>query len=149
MLKGFEELTTDIKTSIRITMGIINTLFGSSDKNSKKKESFVNWIPLTSVEQLNEIEKLSEKEPIAIFKHSTRCGISSMVIKRFENSFDESLKNLKVYYLDLLNYRDISNEVGYKFQVHHQSPQLLIIKNKEAVAHASHYEIARIDLKSF
>ncbi|SEB38105.1 bacillithiol system protein YtxJ [Tenacibaculum sp. MAR_2009_124] len=130
-------------------MGIINTLFGSSDKNSKKKESFVNWIPLTSVEQLNEIEKLSEKEPIAIFKHSTRCGISSMVIKRFENSFDESLKNLKVYYLDLLNYRDISNEVGYKFQVHHQSPQLLIIKNKEAVAHASHYEIARIDLKSF
>ncbi|CAM1362788.1 bacillithiol system redox-active protein YtxJ [Tenacibaculum xiamenense] len=130
-------------------MGIINSLFGSSDKNNKKKESFVNWIPLTSIEQLNEIENISESEPVAIFKHSTRCGISSMVIQRFEKSFDESLKDFKVYYLDLLSYRNISNEIGYKFQVLHQSPQLLVIKNKEAVAHASHYDIAGIDLKSF
>ncbi|AZJ31672.1 bacillithiol system protein YtxJ [Tenacibaculum mesophilum] len=128
-------------------MGVLNTIFGRKDKNEEGKESFINWTPLTSVEQIKEIKELSNKQPIAIFKHSTRCGISSMVIKRFVNSFDEELKDFKVYYLDLLSYRDVSNEIGYTFQVLHQSPQLLVVKNGEVISHASHYDIARIDLK--
>ncbi|AZJ35774.1 bacillithiol system redox-active protein YtxJ [Tenacibaculum singaporense] len=128
-------------------MGVLNTIFGRKDKNKEGEESFINWTPLTSIEQIKEIKELSNKQPIAIFKHSTRCGISSMVIKRFVNSFDEELKDFKVYYLDLLSYRDVSNEIGYTFQVLHQSPQLLVVKNGEVISHASHYDIARIDLK--
>ena len=128
-------------------MGVLNTIFGRKEKNEEGKESFINWTPLTSVEQIKEIKELSNKQPIAIFKHSTRCGISSMVIKRFVNSFDEELKDFKVYYLDLLSYRDVSNEIGHTFQVLHQSPQLLVVKNGEVISHASHYDIARIDLK--
>ncbi|MFT7899004.1 bacillithiol system redox-active protein YtxJ [Tenacibaculum ascidiaceicola] len=128
-------------------MGVLNTIFGRKDKNKEGEESFINWTPLTSIEQIKEIKELSNKQPVAIFKHSTRCGISGMVIKRFVNSFDEELKDFKVYYLDLLSYRDISNEIGYTFQVLHQSPQLLVVKNGEVISHASHYDIARIDLK--
>ncbi|MGG6231364.1 bacillithiol system redox-active protein YtxJ [Tenacibaculum sp. SDUM215027] len=128
-------------------MGVLSTIFGRKETNKGEEESFINWIPLTSLEQIKEIKELSKKEPVAIFKHSTRCGISSMVIKRFVNSFDEELKDFKVYYLDLLSYRDISNEIGYTFQVLHQSPQLLVIKKEEVISHASHYDIARIDLK--
>lgn len=128
-------------------MGVLNTIFGRKDKNKEGEESFINWTPLTSIEQIKEIKELSNKQPVAIFKHSTRCGISSMVIKRFVNSFDEELKDFKVYYLDLLSYRDISNEIGYTFQVLHQSPQLLVVKKGEVISHASHYDIARIDLK--
>ncbi|KAF9657778.1 bacillithiol system redox-active protein YtxJ [Tenacibaculum sp. ZH5_bin.1] len=130
-------------------MGVLNTIFGRKDKNEEGKESFINWTPLTSIEQIKEIKELSNKQPIAIFKHSTRCGISSMVIKRFVNSFDEELKDFKVYYLDLFSYRDVSNEIGHTFQVLHQSPQLLVVKNGEVISHASHYDIARIDLKKF
>ncbi|XRE44785.1 General stress protein [Tenacibaculum discolor] len=130
-------------------MGVLNTLFGRKDKNKGGEEAFINWIPLTSLDQIKEIKKRSKNEPVAIFKHSTRCGISSMVIKRFVNSFDEDLKDFKVYYLDLLSYREISNEIGYTFQVLHQSPQLLVVKNEEVISHASHYDIARIDLKKF
>ncbi|MEE3998910.1 bacillithiol system redox-active protein YtxJ [Tenacibaculum sp. FZY0031] len=130
-------------------MGVLNTIFGRKNRNNEGAASFINWIPLTSLEQLEELKKISNKEPVAIFKHSTRCGISSMVIKRFVNSFDEELKDFKVYYLDLLSYRDISNEIGYTFQVLHQSPQLLVVKNGEVISHASHYDIARIDLKKF
>ena len=129
-------------------MGILNSIFGSKEIK-EEKESFIKWIPLTSLEQLKQIKKISKKEPIAIFKHSTRCGISSMVIKRFVNSFDESLKDFKVYYLDLLSYRELSSEIGYEFQILHQSPQLLVIKKEEVVAHASHYDIAQIDLRKF
>lgn len=128
-------------------MGIFNSLFGN--KTSEKEESNVHWIPLTSLKQLEAIKNESKAETIFIFKHSTRCGISSMVIKRFENLFDESMKNIKVYYLDLLNYRTISDEVGYTFQVMHQSPQLLVIRNEAAIFDASHYDITNIDIQKY
>lgn len=123
-------------------------MFGKKEKK-EVKPTYVNWIPLTDMKQLEEIKKTSIKEPIAIFKHSTRCGISSMVINRFQESFTEDMKHIKVYYLDLLSYRNISDEVGYTFQVMHQSPQLLIIKNGEAVAHASHYNINQLPLNNY
>ncbi len=130
-------------------MSLLKNLFKSSSEEIPKEESRVNWIPIKTMEQLTEIKQISKSEAVAIFKHSTRCGISRMVIKLFEKRFDEELKDFKVYYLDLLNYREISNEVGYTFQVLHQSPQLLVIKNGEAVNFASHYEINSIDLKQY
>ncbi|WBX72364.1 bacillithiol system redox-active protein YtxJ [Tenacibaculum retecalamus] len=130
-------------------MGVFSTIFGGKNEKEVQEESFIKWIPLTSTAQLEEIKKQSENEAVAVFKHSTRCGISSMVIKRFANSFDEDLKDFKIYYLDLLSYREVSDELGYIFQVLHQSPQLLVVKKGAVVAHASHYDIAQIDLKKF
>lgn len=131
-------------------MGLFNMFGGKKDKASKvKKKSFLNWIPLTSITQLEEIKEQSKKESVLIFKHSTRCGISSMVIKQFETLFKEEHQNLKVYYIDLLNYRDISDEVGYTFQVMHQSPQLIVVKNEATVLHTSHYDITTVDLTRF
>ena len=130
-------------------MGLFSTIFGTSSSEKEERELYINWIPLNSLEQLKEISKLSKTETIAIFKHSTRCSISRGVVKQFENSFGEDLSTLKVYYLDLLSFREISNEVGYQFQVLHQSPQLLVIKNEVVVTHASHYDIMSIDLKQF
>ncbi|TNF08335.1 MAG: DUF2847 family protein, partial [Bacillota bacterium] len=46
-----------------------------------------------------------------------------------------------LYFLDLLNHRDVSNEIANRFQVVHQSPQLILIKNGVAVYNASHSEI--------
>ncbi len=128
-------------------MGLFNSIFGNKEKQVEK--SHVKWIPFTSLDQIKEIQNQSEAETILIFKHSTRCGISNMVIKQFERMFDESMENIKVYYLDLLNYRELSNEVGYTFQVLHQSPQLLIIRNGVSVANASHYDITQIDIQKY
>lgn len=130
-------------------MSILKNIFKSSSEENKEVISNINWIPLKSLEQLEEVNQISKQETVLIFKHSTRCGISKMVIKMFEKQFDESMSNLKVYYLDLLNYRELSNEVGYKYQVLHQSPQLLVIKNGIALESASHYDITTINLKSY
>jgi bacillithiol system protein YtxJ len=72
-----------------------------------------------------------------------------MVIKQFEKLFTSETKKLKVYYLDLLNYRNISDEVGYSFQVVHQSPQLIVVRNGVTVAHTSHNEITETNLSKF
>jgi len=132
-------------------MGIFNSIFGNKGGESSKEEkmSYLKWISFTSIEQLNEIKELSKTAPIFIFKHSTRCGISNMVIKRFEALFKEEHQNIKVYYLDLLNYRTISDEVGYSLQVMHQSPQLIVVKNGVSVQNASHYDITTINLSRF
>ena len=128
-------------------MGLFNTIFGS--KVNEENKIKVNWIPFNSLEQIKTIKELSKSETILIFKHSTRCGISSMVIKRFEKLFNESIKNIKVYYLDLLNFRDISDEVGNSFQVIHQSPQLLVIRNESSVLNVSHYDITTVDIQKY
>ncbi|MEM5566413.1 bacillithiol system redox-active protein YtxJ [Psychroserpens sp. AS72] len=126
-------------------MGLFNNIFGSSEP---KEEKVLPWQALTDVSQLSAIEKRSKSKTQVIFKHSTRCGISSMVMKQFVSMYDLEA-NLDLYYLDLLSYRDVSNEVGYKFQVMHQSPQLLIIKNGITVDHASHSGINELDLERF
>ena len=127
-------------------MGIFNKIFGSD--NQPKETKVLPWIPLTTVGALNSIEEKSKGKTQVIFKHSTRCGISSMVMNQFVAAFDLDI-NLDLYYLDLLSYRDVSNEAGFKFQVMHQSPQLLVIKNGVVVAHASHGAINEIDLFKF
>ena len=109
-------------------------LFGSSEP---REEKVLPWIPLTSLDQLQEIAEKSKGKTQLIFKHSTRCGISRMVINQFIENYNLET-NADLYYLDLLSYRDVSNEVGYKFNVIHQSPQLLIIKNDIVAKHASH-----------
>lgn len=121
-------------------------LFGGSTE--PKEEKVLPWINLNSLSQLNEIEEKSKTKTQVIFKHSIRCGISRMVMNQFVEAYDLGA-NLDLYYLDLLSYRDVSNEVGYQFQVMHESPQLLIIKNGVTVAHASHGGINDLDLMRF
>ena len=123
-------------------------LFGSSEPKEKKEEKVLPWLLLTTVDQLDTIADTSKGKTQLIFKHSTRCGISSMVMKQFVSAYDVD-SNADLYYLDLLNYRDVSNEVGYKFQVMHQSPQLLVLRNGVVVAHASHGAINEMDLEKF
>ena len=128
-------------------MGLLNKIFGGSGEAKEKK--VLPWIPLNEVAQLAHIQKKSSTKTQVIFKHSTRCGISSMVMKQFVDMYNLTEKELDLYYLDLLSYRDVSNEVGYKFQVMHQSPQLIVIKNGAVVSNASHGAINDIDLAQF
>ncbi|WP_299052569.1 bacillithiol system redox-active protein YtxJ [uncultured Polaribacter sp.] len=132
-------------------MGLLNNIFGNKETDATKEEktSFLNFIPLTSSEELQNIKELSATTTVLIFKHSTRCGISNMVIKQFEKLFKEEHKQLKVYYLDLLNYRNVSDEIAEMFQVMHQSPQLLVIKNGVSVYNASHSDINSVNLTTF
>lgn len=100
----------------------------------------MNWINLTDIDQLEEIIDASQSEAVVIFKHSTRCSISSTALNRLERAWN--LENAKAYYLDLIAYRPISAEIAERFEVEHQSPQVLIIKNGECVYHESHWDIS-------
>jgi len=127
-------------------MSFLNSIFGNSD-NSESQKSKVNWIPLTNLAQLNDIESMSNVKPIVIFKHSTRCSISRFALKQFEREYDLD-ETVDAFFLDLIEHRDVSNEIANKFGVYHESPQLILIKNGKAVYDVSHSEISAEALKS-
>ena len=129
-------------------MGIFDKVFKSQRDISKEEIQEVPWKALTEEVQLEKLESQSRDKTIAIFKHSTRCGISRMVLNNFERNYDlHEEEDLELYFLDLLANRDISNKVADKFNVRHESPQILIIKNGEVVHHASHQSIEVESLK--
>lgn len=105
----------------------------------------MNWIPLTSKEALHTIKERSNQRPQVIFKHSTRCSISSMAKSRLERS--ETNPGIDFYYLDLISYRDVSTAVSELFDVAHQSPQVLVIKNATCIFDESHTSIHMDDIE--
>jgi bacillithiol system protein YtxJ len=124
-------------------MGIFNSLFGTNGKKPKQEEKHLAWRRLTKITQLDFLTNESKTKTVLIFKHSTRCSISKMVFRNFERMFNG--ENYSLYYLDLLAYRELSNEVGFRFQVQHQSPQVIILKSGETVLSTSHYGINEVD----
>ena len=100
----------------------------------------MNWTPLESAEQ---IETIKQQQGFSvIFKHSTRCSISLMVKRRFELDWNKLPEDLTLYFLDLIKYRDLSNKVASDFQVYHESPQLLMIKDGECILDLSHGHVS-------
>jgi bacillithiol system protein YtxJ len=107
----------------------------------------MNWHPINSIDQLEHIKSASYITPQVIFKHSTTCSISRMALDRFERA--ATPEKVDFHYLDLLNYRTISTEIVHFFQVHHESPQVILIKNGECIYDESHYGIMMDELISF
>jgi bacillithiol system protein YtxJ len=101
------------------------------------------WERLTSLDQLEAIRKESAEKPVLIFKHSTRCSISRMVLDRLERNWDkkEMEPHVKAYFLDLISFRQISNQIAALFEVDHESPQVVIIRNGTSVYDRSHMGI--------
>ena len=100
----------------------------------------MTWNDLTDESQLAEIKTLSATQPVIIFKHSTRCSISSMAKTRLERAM--APESVAFYYLDLIHYRSISNKITDVFGVHHESPQVLLIRNGVCVYDESHNGIS-------
>jgi bacillithiol system protein YtxJ len=111
----------------------------------------MNWLPLNVDEQLMDIDLLSQQndiKAIVLFKHSTRCSISSVALNRLERSWKLTNDTVPTYFLDLLNFRNISNNIAEKYAVPHQSPQVIVIKNGKCIYSASHSDISVADIES-
>ena len=107
----------------------------------------MNWIALESENQISEIIDRSTSTAVVIFKHSTSCAISSIAKNRLVNSWDIPEDDIIPYYLDILKFRNISNQIADRFDVVHESPQVLLIKNQECIYENSHLDINIPELK--
>lgn len=124
-------------------------LFGSIlGGNNKPENSSLSWYTLSDEFMVEELKKASHEQPVLIYKHSTRCGISSMMLSRLERNYDLEPDELRCYFLDLIKYRGLSARVAEVFSIRHESPQVLLIQNGKAVYHASHGDIDLGEIKN-
>ncbi len=107
----------------------------SKDKNK-------DWIPLSEPEQLIGLVEESDSIPVVIYKHSSRCGLSFMTENKLEEGWAVLQTKVKLYFLDLIRYREVSTAVAERFNISHHSPQILIIKNGICVYSTSHHNIS-------
>lgn len=120
----------------RNKMGFINNLL-----SAQKTDLLADWKALDNVAQLEDLVAASFSQPIVIFKHSIRCGTSAMIKSQLEQNWAFDAEELTFYYLDLINFREVSNEVASRFGVVHQSPQIIVLKDGKAVFDTSHLMI--------
>jgi bacillithiol system protein YtxJ len=130
-------------------MGIWSLLFGREPNRQQDKDTNVEWIMLNGNSQLYDIDNNVEGKVQLIYKHSTTCGISSVVLRRLEHQIRGMEGDADLYFLDVHRHREVSNAIADRYKLRHQTPQLLILKQGELVAAASHGAIADLDLKQY
>jgi len=104
----------------------------------------MQWSVLTSEEQLAALLEKSFNKPQVIFKHSTRCSVSSVIKARLEAG--TLPEHIDFHYLDLLAHRSLSNKIAEDLNVYHESPQVLLLQNGECVFDESHLVIRMQDI---
>ncbi len=110
--------------------------------DTRSLPTIMNWTKLTDHAQLDTIDAASTAKPILIFKHSTRCSISSTALARMERGWTPELSATHtVYYLDLLAHRHLSNTISQRYELEHESPQVLVIREGKCVYSVSHLAI--------
>ena len=131
-------------------MSFFKNIFKENANTSKEEvNETAKFYTLDKMEQFDEIDEISQTKPVVLFKHSTRCSISRMALKQFDAEFNYPEVKIDWYLLDLLNQRDLSNEIASRYNVVHQSPQIVVIRNGKAVFNESHDSISAEDLKQF
>ena len=104
----------------------------------------MNWIELNGLLQVDSIKEKSGEKPQVIFKHSSRCAVSSLVLNKLEKSACSPAADF--YVLDLIKHRDVSDKIAEEFSVYHESPQILVIRNGECIYDESHFAINMDDI---
>jgi len=118
-----------------------------SDRIRESESIFPEWKVLDQTGQLEQLQEASHQKPVVIFKHSTRCGISAHAKFRLEREWSFAPEDLDFYYLDLIAYRQVSNQVAETLQVTHQSPQIILLREGKAIYDSSHHMISVEELK--
>lgn len=109
--------------------------------STKVKKNNLPWVQIQSVAQLQEIMHSISDQPKLFFKHSTRCVVSNMALRSFESNWSVEEGACDLYFIDLLQHRDVSNEVEALTGIAHQSPQVIVIKGREIIYDETHSAI--------
>ncbi len=107
---------------------------------NKTPNDVLPWITINSTEQLIDVLNNVSETPILLFKHSTRCSISSMALNGFERNWTGNAK-CELYFIDLIKNRDVSNKIAELTGVYHQSPQAIVLRNSNVIYDATHTSI--------
>ena len=123
-------------------MNLFKSIFGLPEGAPGQENTAFPWVSLSSITELDLLEEGRTVRPQVLFKHSTSCGLSRMMLRRFEGRWGKAREHMDFYFVDLIVFRELSDEIAHRYEVPHRSPQLLILDKCGVRRHASHGEIA-------
>jgi bacillithiol system protein YtxJ len=146
-VQAFDQSGPQIPTGSKShRMGLFNRIMGQNATAQKAPIGRTPWHNLDHRETLDQVIARSHELPVLLFKHSTRCSISSMALSRVEHAWSFEPDQIEPWFLDLISHRDISHAIAERLGVPHQSPQAIIVRNGEVIYNASHSGISVADM---
>ncbi len=109
--------------------------------SNKAVKLMEDWHELIDINQLSDMKECSMHNKVLLFKHSTRCPVSAFALNRLQQGWDQIADKVDFFFLDLIKYRSISNQIAQDFGVQHQSPQLLLIDRGKSIFDCSHESV--------
>lgn len=126
--------------------GFFRRFSGKTAEEGSKPQGGIPWRALTELAELDALETGSYARPQLIFKHSSRCALSSMMLRRFEQAWQSAAMVVDFYQVDVIGNREISGAVASRLGIRHESPQAILIIGGKVAAAASHGGIAGIQV---
>jgi bacillithiol system protein YtxJ len=97
---------------------------------------------LTSLEQWKEALDRTSNKPLLVFKHSTSCSVSAGAHEEATHYIqDDQTGDIDYAIVHVIEDRPVSNEIAERLGVKHASPQIILVKDGEAVWDTSHWRI--------
>ena len=90
---------------------------------------------------LSEILEESEKQPVVIFKYSSKCGSSARLKEKLERKMADKILSSPVYLVTVQTERVLSNKIAKWFGIKHESPQIFVIGKGKIMYTAHHHAI--------
>jgi bacillithiol system protein YtxJ len=105
------------------------------------------WKAISATDELQSILEESDRYPVVIFKHSTRCSLSTIAKMRLADISNLSI-TIPLFLINVIESRMLSNAIADLFDVHHESPQVLLIHQRDCIFESSHLDITSDELMS-
>ncbi len=105
----------------------------------------MNWIPLTTEEQFSELLERSKDKLQLIYKHSTRCSLSTVIKQALDD--EDPPPGVDFYFLNVIADRALSGKIARHLHIHHESPQVILLKDGECVFSQSHFSITMDEIR--
>lgn len=98
-------------------------------------------------EEWDEVLERSQDHPVLILKHSTTCATSARAYREFmafvgSNASDPAQK-MEYRIVKVIESRTLSRRIAEETEVHHESPQVLLLDCGQVIQHTSHGKVTR------
>lgn len=102
---------------------------------------------LFEIDELQEVYESSVERPILLFKQSTTCPISAGAFQQFNTFLNNNEGDYDAYFVKVRESRPVSDQIAEDLGIRHQSPQIFLIKDQEAMWNESHSKITVESIK--
>jgi bacillithiol system protein YtxJ len=107
--------------------------------------AFMSMKKINSVEEWDDL--VATQSRFLFLKNSTTCPISTQAYNDTE-AFAGEHTDVPVYYLNVQESRPLSSEVAERFNVKHESPQVLLFEDGKVKWYDSHWNVTKDNLSA-